>query len=274
MSISEPLATPLTSDVIKHALRKSSPSSAPGPDGILYAVSTKANSINPRILLDLLSPLVACGYHPPCLKNAHGIVLDKLGKAYYDSPASFRIIVLLKTMSRILERVMTVILSPIARSSSMLHPNQCGSLPGLSASDTWLILAHEIRTLQRPRPRVSTLFLNIKARFHNVNASILRASLLAKSTPTYIADWVSSFLSERSWTLVFLSPNLPAPVSVVTLQGSPISPLLFLLYVAPLYLAIPKGIMLSHVDDFSITVASESHRGNIRRLQKTFTEIA
>jgi len=32
--------------------------------------------------------------------------------------------------------------------------------------------------------------------------------------------------------------------------------------------------MLSYVDDFSITVASESHPGNICRLQNTFTQIA
>ena len=58
------------------------------------------NIINPSIMLEFLSPLVAFRYHPPSLKNAYGIVLDKPGKAAYDSPASFRIIVLLKTISK------------------------------------------------------------------------------------------------------------------------------------------------------------------------------
>jgi len=31
--------------------------------------------------------------------------------------------------------------------------------------------------------------------------------------------------------------------------------------------------MLAYVDDFSITVASESHRGNICYLQRTFTKL-
>ena len=141
-------------------------------------------------------------YHPPSLKNANGIVLDKPGKASYDSPSSFRIINLLKTVSKILEQVMTVRLSAIARSRGLLHPNQCGSLPGLSSTDACLTLTHEIRTLQRPRLKVSTLFLDIKAGFDNVDASILRARLLASLVPSYMVDWVSSLLSERTCTLV------------------------------------------------------------------------
>jgi len=68
------------------------------------------------------------GYHPHSLKTTNGVVLDKPGNASYDSPASFRIIVLLKTISKIVERIMTVRLSAFARSKGLLHPNQCGSL--------------------------------------------------------------------------------------------------------------------------------------------------
>ena len=90
-----------------------------------------------------------------------------------------------------------------------------------------------------------------------------------------MVDWVSSFLSERTCTLVFQdSPNIRSPVSVGTPQGSPISPLLFLLYVAPLHMAVPSGLMISYVNDLSITVASPSYRGNIRRLQELFSTIA
>jgi len=268
-------AAPLTSEDIKLAFSKSSPSSAPGPDGVPYSVWKKVNLVNPTIILELLSPLVAFGYHPPSPKTANGVGLDKPGKASYDSPASFRIIVLLKTISKILERIMTVRLSAIARSKGLLHHNKCGSLPGLSSSDACLTLTHEVRTLQRPRLKVSTLFLDIKAGLDNVNASTPRARLLASHVPSYMVDWVSSFLSERTCTLVFQgSPNLSSPVSVGTPQGSPISPLLFLLYVSPLHMSIPRGQMVSYVDDFSITVASLSRRGHIRKLQRLFNKVA
>ena len=125
---------------------------------------------------------------------------------------------------------MAVRLSAIAWSQHLLHPNQCGSLPGLSSSDVSLALLHDVRTLQRPRLKVSTLFLDIKVGFDNVNAYTLRARPLTTHTPAYMGNWVSSFLSERSCTLIVQgSPNLPSPVSVGTPQGSPMSPLLVLL---------------------------------------------
>jgi len=83
---------------------------------------------------------------------------------------------------------MTVRLSGLADAKSLLNPNQYDSLPGLSTFDTCLSLTHEIRTLKRPKLRVSTLFLNIKAGFDNANDRILRSSLLAKSIPSYIIN--------------------------------------------------------------------------------------
>jgi len=66
------------------------------------------------------------------------------------------------------------------------------------------------------------------------------------------------------------APGTPAPVIVGAPQGSPISPLLFVLYVAPLHFKIPPGLMMSYVDDFALTVASLSYRGNIPRLWELF----
>jgi len=212
-----PSTIPLSKEDIRFTHFNSSPASPPGPYGVPSSIWKRVNLINLTIILELLSPLVAFGYHSPSLKTGNGVLLDKPGKASYDSPASFRIIVLLKTISRILKQIMTVRLSAIARSRGLLHPNQCGSLPGLSVSDACLALTHEVKTLQRPRLKVSTLFLYIKAGFANVNTSALRARLLASQVPSYMVDWVSSFLSERTCTLVFQgSPNLPSRVSVGT----------------------------------------------------------
>lgn len=116
---------------------------------------------------------------------------------------------------------MTVRLAGLAHSNGLLNPNQCRSLPGLSAFDTCLSLTHMVRTLQRSKLRISTLFLDIKAGFDNVDTRTLRASLLSKGIPSDMVDWISSFLSETICTLVVQgSLNLLAPVSVGTPQGS------------------------------------------------------
>ena len=69
------------------------------------------------------------------------------------------------------------------------------------------------------------------------------------------------------------APRIPAPINVGAPQGSPISSLLFLLYVTPLHFRIPLGLMISYVDDFAITVASLSYCGNIGRLQEPFQKL-
>jgi len=63
------------------------------------------------------------------------VVLDKPGKPSYESPCSFRIIVLIGTISKILERIIAARLLTAARLRGLLHPNQCGSLPRLSTYD-------------------------------------------------------------------------------------------------------------------------------------------
>lgn len=90
---------------ISLALSKCSPTSAPGPDGFHYTTSQQVNKINRSIILEILAPLVCLGYHPASLKGSNGVVLDQPGKLSYQFPSSIRIIVLIRTFSNILERV-------------------------------------------------------------------------------------------------------------------------------------------------------------------------
>jgi len=116
-----------------------------------------------------------------------------------------------------------------------------------------------VKTLQRPRLKVSSLFLDIKAGFDHVDNSTLARILREVGIPHYLVSWVSYFLGERSCTLVFQgAPGTPAPVNAGAPQGSPISPLLFLLYVSPLHFKVPQGLMISYVDDFPLTATSPS----------------
>jgi len=194
---------PLLPGEITAALRKCSSSSTPGPDTIPYSVWKRVHLTVPWLLTDLLGPPKKFGYHPVSMKKANGIVLDKPSKPSYDSPASFRVIVLLQIVSKILERVVASRLSLIAWTLKLVHGKQCGSLAALSLFDAAISLVDTVRTLQRPGLRVSTLFLDIKGGFDNVNSSTLCSSLKKAGVPHYMVSWIGSFLSQRTCRLLF-----------------------------------------------------------------------
>ena len=264
----------LTTDEVGRALARSSNSSAPGPNKTPNSVSKRIHRVAPHLLHDLLAPLVAHGFHPPALKMADIIVLDKPGKPSYDSPSFFRVIVLLQTFSKILERIMNSRLSCVARVAGLLNPHQCGSLAGLSASDATTTLTHEVRTLQMAGRKVSTLFLDIKGGFDNVNPSTLCSMLKSKVVNPYQVSWTRSFLTSRSCRLLYQAcPKVFAPVSVGTPQGSPVSPLLFVIYVSRLHCEIPRWLTLSYIDDFGLMVSSMSHCRNIQFLPRQYVAL-
>ena len=96
--------TSLRPEEVAHVLSKSSNTSAPSPDQMLYGIWKEVNKANPSLLLALLGPLLLYGFHQASLKEANGIVQSKPRKPDYAAPTSFRVIVLLQTVSKILER--------------------------------------------------------------------------------------------------------------------------------------------------------------------------
>src|SRR5207302_266411 len=132
---------PLLPSEITTVLRKCSPSSAPGPDSIPYSVWKVVHLTAPHLLTDLLGPPLKFGYHPALLKKANGVVLDKPGKPSYDSPSAFRIIVLLQTVSKILERIVACRLAEEARAlglSTAIRVARCPLYPRSTLASPWL----------------------------------------------------------------------------------------------------------------------------------------
>ena len=79
-------------------------------------------------------------------------------------------------------------LSCVARVASLLNPHKCRSRGGLSGLDATTTLTHEIRTLQMPGRKVSTLFLHIKGGFDNVNPAPLCNMLKSKGVKPYLVS--------------------------------------------------------------------------------------
>ena len=159
------------------------------------------------------------------MKTANGIVLDKAGKPDYRTPASFRIIVLLETVSKILKRLSALRLACSARSLGLLHPNQCGSLAGLGCFDALATLTNKVRLLQVASFKVSSLFLDLKGGFDNVCANKLATTLTKGGVSAYLVAWIKSFLSKRQCRLIFqyfITCDKTTPVPILSISQSTI----------------------------------------------------
>ena len=152
--------------------------------------------------------------------------------------------------------------------------DECGSLPSLSSFDACTALTNTVRTLQRPALKVSSLFLDIKGGFDNVDADILCSSRRSKGVNHYLIYWVRSFLTGRSCRLLFQG----SPIFFHLFQSAPpkghLYLLCYLLYMLLLYTSRLIGaLFFPMLMIFSLTVSSPSYRTNSRSLQAAFGRI-
>jgi len=132
--------------------------------------------------------------------------------------------------------------------------NQTDSLPQRLSMDAVMSLQHWIKEAQFARMKVSTIFLDFKGGFDNVDHSKLMGKLESSGrVPAYMLKWIQSFL--MTINVMLACPGGPQRSHVVNKaipQGPPLSTLLFIIYVRSLH---PTGNMrdvftFSYVDDF------------------------
>ena len=108
------------------------------------------------------------GWHPKPFRETLLVVLPKSGKCDWTDPWSYRLIALLSTIGRSLERIIARRLAWIAVKYKVLHQQQFGALPCRSATDLITTLIHDIEEAWSRRLKVSMLTLDIKGAFDAV----------------------------------------------------------------------------------------------------------
>src|ERR1700722_18228810 len=91
--------------------------------------------------------------------------------------------------------------------------------------------------------------------------------------PTSLILWVLSFLEDRVLRLAF-NNSIKVFKSIFTgiSQGSPILPILFLIYIRDLFKSVNSRFG-SYLDDITLTTASKSLKQNIKTLEKEVKDI-
>jgi hypothetical protein len=164
-------------------------------------------------------------------------------------------------------------LSSLAEQQKLLPDSQMGNRKNRSIETALELLIEQIYTVWSSKKHVvSVLSLDISGAFNTVNHMRLLDNLRRKQVPLWFVRTIRSFLSER--TVIFTidgEDTAPQqPVAGVP-QGSPLSPILFLFYNAPLLEALNLLELhlsaLGFADDINLLTYSESTAVNCAALE-------
>jgi ribonuclease HI len=269
---------PATEKEVRNAIFTSSPSKAPGPDGISFLCLQHAYTAAPKLFNTLYTKLADAGYHPKCWREATGAIIPKVNKPDYGIPKAYRIVALLNCLGKILEKMMATRLSYLAETEDILHPEQIGGRKQRSAVDAVMALVHDIEMGKSNKWVTSVLMLDVKGAFDNVSRARLLKTMRELGLPDQYLSWTEDFMTDRRAALAFDGEKESIkPVETGIPQGSPISPILFLIYIRPLFDRIqskfPAVGMPSYIDDVGIVYTGKSLKTNSRVLQEVAREV-
>ena len=211
---------------------------APGRDGISSDLLKEAPPAVFDLLAGVFSSSLALGWVPACWRSSLVRLLPKAGRRL-TRPADFRPISLSPVMGKLLEAIFARRLLRLAGQRSLLPPEQTAFRPASGAIEQVLLLVQRAGQALNAGLATTVVSLDVAKAFDTVwHAGLLRTC--QQQLPAPSARWIAAFLRERQMAVLeegHVSAAIPLRTGVP--QGSPLSPLLFILFVASLPL--PRG---------------------------------
>ncbi|KAF5606675.1 endonuclease reverse transcriptase [Fusarium subglutinans] len=192
---------------------------SPGSNNVTVNVLKAIWPYIKEYVLWLYQRCLALGHHPLAFKLAE-----------------VQPIALLSCLSKGLERLIAKRMAYAAVNQGVLHPNQFGALPKRLATDLTAILTHIIEDALNRGLVVTAITANIKGAFNATLQNRIALALRRQGWPEPIIRWTHSFMTDRlarirlqDFTTDYRPLNCGLP------QGSPASPILYMLYIAWIY---------------------------------------
>jgi ribonuclease HI len=268
----------VTSKLVYKALFNQSTKKAPGIDRLNFKALRLLWQFDSSRLVALTQQCFFLGHHPDIWKTAKGILLKKPNKPDYSMAKAWRIISLLNCLGKLVEKVATLLIEDYCEMSQAFHKGQMGSRRYHCPIDAVASLIHTVETGWQQKLFSGALFIDVKGAFDHVNPNMLISALETAGLDYDLIKWAVSFASDRKVSILIDGHQGPIhPIQAGIPQGSPVSPILFLIYLRGVFQAIENQLpdihLLSYVDDIGIVAQGSSVQDISLQLQQA-AEIA
>jgi hypothetical protein len=271
----DPLVLPqtVTADDVEQTLRYTGAWKAPGDDGLPVGFLRACGPPLYHTLAAIATASFQVGYFPTCCKTAKVVVIQKPGKPpeARQTPGGWRPISLLSTVGKVLEAIIGARIASAAEDHNVLPEGQMGNRRGRSTETAIRMVTATVQEAWRHGGVASLLQLDIKGAFDTVNYTRLLDTLRKQRFPHWLVQWVRSYITGRTAVLQFDGqPSKPVTLRAGVPQGSPLSPILFLLYITPLYEALAthqRLLVVGFADDSNLLAFGNSDADTCPQLE-------
>ena len=227
--------TQIDEGFIEPLLKKAAKRSAPGLSGHTWTLIKWVWEADPKRLTHLLEACLKAGHHPRLWKEAVVCVIPKPNRADYTLAKNFRPISLLECLGKLLEKVVAKLIYRDMAYHELVPTTQFGGRNASSTLDAGLTLLHDVQAAHQSGLRTGILLFDIQGFFDNINHDRLTKIFTDLGFAPELVKWCRSFLKDRTVRLKFNGQTSdPFDFEVGTPQGSPVSPVLSIIYTSPL----------------------------------------
>lgn len=261
---------------VSRAIMTTVANKAPGEDGITNRVLKWTNETIAPHLQRIFNASLAAEYCPERFRRSVTIALRKPQRESYSVASSYRPIALLNTISKIMEFILAKRISYLAETHDLLPRTHFGARKSVSTEHALHFMVERIYAAWNKGLISTAMLLDVTGAFDNIARLRLLHNLRVKRLDERLVRWIDAYLSGRMTILKtgeYVTEWLK--ITVGTPQRSPLSPILFLFYNAPLLEALAsRGIFASgFVDDIGLLVGGRSAKENNDTLVKAHEEV-